>query len=180
MDQNEKDYLEFLNAHEEVSSDQKAKLKNEVKNFIHADLFIFYTKLALIFSLSGFLTFSFCPQFGLNPFGANPHITHMFMQYGMWVCGLFCGSFFMGAGALLKFLLLSKQDLSYLPRFGLFPSLVLSSTIYGLYMIIGLQKTGDLLAGSLIFSIFWLLGGVLLEKISQIGYRQFKAKRGSY
>lgn len=172
MDQNEKEFLEFLNSDQKVPERINQSLKEEIQLLSLSDSIIFYFKIILIFSLSGFLTFTFCPQFGLNPFGANPHVAHKLMSIGMWACGLFCGSVFIGAGALLKFLLLSKEDLSYLPRFGVFPSLIVSAGIYGLFMIIGYQKTGDLLAGSLVFSAFWLLGGVFLEKISQISYRK--------
>ena len=165
---NEKDYLEFLNSKETVSEELSQKVLSQTRTDSLTDSLFFYTKLFFIFSLSGFLTFSFFPQFGLNPFNANPHLTHMLMGYGMWACGLFCGSLFMGAGVVLKFLLLSKRDLSLLPQYGVGSSLVLSSIIYAMFMIIGAQGTQDFLSGSLVFALFWILAGVILEKLSQL------------
>ena len=71
----------------------------------------------------------------------------------------------------MKFLLLSKRDLSILPQYGLGSSLILSSAIYGLYMAIGSQMTEEILLSSVTFTIFWLIGGVVFEKLSQVAVK---------
>lgn len=175
-EQRENEYLEFLNSSAFVSEELGTELKAEIKRLGFIDKTFLYGKIFSIFSLSGFLTFSFCPQFGLNPFGANPHIAHFLMKYGMWACGLFCGSIFLGSGSILKYLILSKKDISELPQIGFSSSLVISSLIYAMYMFVGLKEAQDILHSSLVFFIFWLIGGLVWEKLSRLSFQAFFAK----
>lgn len=182
-----KDYLDFLNSEEEVPLKVNLKVIKENKNLNNTDFLIFYGKLFLIFSCAGFVTFTFCPQFGLNPFSVSTHITHQFMNYGTWACGLFCGLTFMGTGSLIKYLFLGKRELLLIPSFKTKQILTLSSLIYGLYMTLGSQvssessipfslfETNELFGQFLIFGVFWLMAAVFSEKLTQSFLRLLNA-----
>lgn len=43
----------------------------------------FWPKLVSIHFLSGIVTLSFCPQFGIDPFQTQSSLPHLFMSYGM-------------------------------------------------------------------------------------------------
>ena len=115
-DKNKNEFESFMNA----SANAPKGISEQLTFNIHTDLkrlpLRTFVKTLSAHWLAGILTLVVCPQFGWNPFSSSPHLPHIFMEYGMWVCGLFCGIIFMALGALISLLFLNGNECVYLSR----------------------------------------------------------------
>jgi len=162
----EKEFLEFMKANQSPSQKLDELVIAHQGNLIAQDRILVFGKVVGIHALAGAATLAVCPQFGWNPFGANPHTVHIFMVYGMWACGLFCGSLFMVLGAFLKLALLPKSSLSLYYRHGIRNSFMLSSLFLFMMMTAGAMTSSDNIFLGFIFALFWWFGALLMESLS--------------
>ncbi len=163
----EKDYLNFLNSYSDSpSKDLDLSILNMTKRNLKKDFYLMIFQVMIIHSLAGLITLSFCPQFGWNPFGASPHLTHIFMNYGVWACGLFCGMIFMSVGSILKIIILNRSfALTYKNKL-IRNSIALSSIFVSLLMIMGSVNTQEGVYISFTFVLFWLMGSVISDFVT--------------
>lgn len=153
-----KDYFNFQNSSANVPAHLDQIIINKVQAQSRIDWLMVLTKVSLIYLMGGLVTLSFCPQFGLNPFKASIHATHLFLSYGQWACGLYCGAIFMSAGSLLSLILLNKKDACLINAQLLWKSLAFCSFFVLLLMILGPLKNDLSILSFSIFSLFWFLG----------------------
>lgn len=158
-----KDFKSFLNS-EKIPSNTIDKLIREQNKKLHREDQVHTILLSLgTHTLAGIITLLFCPQFGLNPFGASIHVPHYFMQFGAWACGLFCGGIFIGTGSVLKLIFLPKRYLSIYQNSIVKNSILLCAIFYGLFMLQTFRSNEEAYFLTLNFSLFWVFGGVLLD-----------------
>lgn len=83
-------------------------------------------KLVFVQAFAGALTLTFCPQFGVGPWGGGDGLMGILMRYGHAVCALGCGAAFFGLTAWLAVLILRPVEVLALRRLKLwyFPALV--------------------------------------------------------
>lgn len=123
----------------------------------------FWPKLASIHFLSAIVTLSFCPQFGIDPFQTQSSLPHLFMSYGMWACGLFCGVLFFSIGSALSTLLLSQDEFLMMRKRRFSVVLGFSSVALASLMLIGAAQNSLKGFTSLSFIGFWFLGAILIH-----------------
>lgn len=162
-DQETKDFSSFI--HAEVRPE--ARLDQTLQSVILSDL-RWLPRLTFIKALTahwaaGLITLAICPQFGWNPFNSSTHLPHIFMKYGMWACGLFCGSLFMALGALFTWGFLGRNQRVYLAAKAWKFALLLSSLSMGVLMILGKNSSSPDVFFTESFIIFWVLGAFLFD-----------------
>lgn len=163
-----KEYLTFLRSNKETDSPLDLKIQNSISSLQKRDIFFLHLKIIILYIITGFISLSLCPQFGLNPFNRSPELIHMFMSYGTWTCGLFCGSVFMGVGAVLKFILLGRKDILLLRNIKLINMILMTAFIYGLFMFMGNKNSTSFINFSIVFFSSWLIGGIILDRIGSL------------
>ncbi|MEI6093667.1 MAG: hypothetical protein WCQ47_08350, partial [bacterium] len=161
-----KEFLNFINTQENTPP---SGLDNKVKMQIIGDLKdtprAMLKRLSIIHVISALFTLSICPQFGIGPIGGGDGITSFVMPYGNFVCGLFCGAFFLGTTSLISIFALKTSELFALSRnsFWIFPVLSTASLI--LLMTLGSVLNGRGPDYSINFVLSWLVSGILLSII---------------
>ena len=153
-----------LGLQEKILKAEKSRLSKEYRNVL--------AKVLGIHALAGGLTLAACPQFGWSPFEAPEHLPHLFMSYGIWACGMFCGSVFMGAGTLLKMLLLKNLDQKVYQR-----KLWIHSSAISFFFMVALMLAGKGEAAqsaylTLTFTAFWFIGALLFESLPNLLIRR--------
>lgn len=174
-----KDYLKFIKSDKKTSSDLDLRIRENISDLQRKDLISLHLKIIFLYTITGFISLAICPQFGLNPFNRSPELIHMFMQYGTWACGLFCGSLFMGIGALIKFMVLGRKDILLLSRVSTLNITIVSALIYGLFMMIGNRNASSFINFSIVFFSFWLLGSIIWDRISWLILSQYTLRSNS-
>jgi len=169
----EKEFIKFMKANQSPSQNLDELVIAHQGNLFAQDRIIVFSKVVAIHALAGTATLAVCPQFGWNPFGANPQTMHIFMGYGMWACGLFCGSLFMVLGAFLKLVLLQKSSVSLYYRNGIKNSFMLSSLFLFMMMTAGAMTSSYNIFLGFVFALFWWLGALIAETLSFGAQRLF-------
>lgn len=145
----------------------KPELDQSLKSVIASDLSwlpkLTFTKALAAHWAAGLVTLAICPQFGWNPFNSSLHLPHIFMKYGMWACGLFCGSLFMALGAFFTWVILGRNQRVYLAVRSWKFALMLSSLSMGALMILGKASNGSDVFFTESFIIFWILGAFVFD-----------------
>lgn len=172
---NKKDFLNFMKQESPPPSFLSEKIFAAEIAIIKRERINSFLSVLTVHVLAGLATLSVCPQFGWNPFGANPHTMHIFMKYGMWACGLFCGVLFMLSGSILSALLLPRVSNALFYRNLIKNSLILSSIFFFMLMTAGLYTSSDNIFLGLSFSAFWYLGAVFSEFLGKIFFQIKKA-----
>ena len=108
----EKDFFQFLQSDKRTAKGLDQMILAKAKAGLIRDQFFAILNVVGIHAVAGDATLAICPQFGWDPFQTSSHLPHLFMNYGMWACGLLCGVIFMGLGAFLKIFVLKKRTLA--------------------------------------------------------------------
>lgn len=168
---------EFLNF---MSFDKDKSSHNPLSHLIQRDLERqsknVLLKSLLTYLVTGGFTLLFCPQFGFNPFGASVHTAHIFMGYGVWACGLFCGTLFMMFGSFFLPLILNHNEMAFLYRRPLKTILPVSSIIFALLMLGGINSSAFDMFFSFSFIIFWIVGAFSIILLELSGIRLLREK----
>lgn len=153
------DFKQWLNDfHEMIEADSinpPVSVSEQIRKTIHSELnpsaFNVFMKLALTTALAGYLSTSFCPQFGIGTKsgGIMPYI----MSISPLLCNFACGLIFVGTGALTATLILNKSELRVLRRTKFLQVSALSALSLGLFVCLGAAQ---------LFALEWLwfLGGI--------------------
>jgi hypothetical protein len=101
-------------------------------------------KLVFIQTIAGAITLTFCPQFGVGPWGGGEGVMGVLMQYGHAVCALGCGAAFFALTAWVAVLVLRSVEILALRtrKLWYFPALVAFYIFVG--MLVGGVDTFDL------------------------------------
>ena len=164
----DKDFSSFLTSGKKTPSHLDNLVLSQVKSNLLKDQIYALINVVSIHAIAGTATLAICPQFGWNPLGGNPHITHLFMAYGTWACGMFCGALFMGLGSFLKLFLLQKRTLIIYERKEVFNSLIVSGFFLVILMSAGKIMSSENIFFTAIFLVFWLIGSALTELLSYL------------
>jgi len=164
---NNNEFLKFINSKEVIpSSELDNKVKSQISSSLSITLSKVVRKLSIVHFVSAILTLSFCPQFGIGPVGGGEGITSLVLQYGQLVCGLFCGTIFMGTTAFISLFVFNKAEITVLYKnsFWLFPFIAVLSVI--VLMLLG-RTLGDysMHSSSINFIIPWILSGAFISII---------------
>ncbi len=164
---NNNEFLKFINSKETLpSSELDNKIRSQISSSLAITLSKVVRKLSLVHFASAILTLSFCPQFGIGPIGGGEGITSLVLQYGQLVCGLFCGTIFMGTTAFISLFVFNKAEITLLYKnsFWLFPLIAVLSVI--VLMLFG-HTLGEhsMHSSSVNFIIPWILSGAFVSTI---------------
>lgn len=162
---NDKEFLDFMQFDQNPSPAIDQKIIQIIEEKLKRFKRLILIKAWAIHWISGAITLSFCPQFGWNPFGASPHLPHIFMDYGMWACGLFCGALFVGVGGLMTLLVLQKSEKFYYQKKGFSIATVISAISLGLLMLLGATTNSLDIYFSFVFITFWVIGALAIEAL---------------
>ena len=106
------DFKDFFNSTSETPPELDKKTLGTIKSNHNSDSFEVSIKIFFVHLFAGFSTLIFCPQFGWNPLGVSDRLAHIFMDYGLWACGAFCGFLFIGFGSIITRAIIPKHQLS--------------------------------------------------------------------
>lgn len=171
MDKNE--FLEFMNSDKQTRIIADDQVLTTIKDDLYPGNFYVLTKFILIQFVAALMTLSICPQFGIGLFGGHHGVLHYVMSYGEIVCGLFCGSLFVGVSCVVSLLFLNREQLRgiYRKKMWLIPSI--SFFYLSSLMITGTSLETNMMSSSVSFMLLWVIGGVLTSFAgTQILFRQ--------
>lgn len=162
MSQN--DFKEFIHSHKSPSLQLDQQILASQKRLGRRNKLTLFFKVTLLHLIAGIITLSICPQFGWNPFNIGHDLSQFFMQYGMWACGLFCGSIFIGTGSILKYAFLDLKKLAPHQHQLLRNTSIISFIYLCLLMVIG--KDAHFI--SIEFALSWFIGALFIEYLSKV------------
>lgn len=165
----EREFKKFLKSYEAPPAALNEKILGQARKTLFWENLLVLLKVFATHLLAGVATLAVCPQFGWSPFNTPDSLPHIFMSYGVWACGLFCGSFFMGAGALLSPILLGRRELLAYNRKLWTYSTVSSAVFMAALMLLGKEQASE--RGtylSAMFIGFWFLGALSLEVLPNL------------
>lgn len=160
---NEREFQKFLKSYEAPRQDLDLRVLAEAHKQSAKERAAVVTKALLIHAGAGLATLAVCPQFGWSPFDAPERLPHLFMSYGVWACGLFCGAVFMGAGTFIKMLFMRPNELKTYQRKAWAYSSWFSALFLGTLMLLGLDNAQESAYLSALFIAFWYAGAWLFE-----------------
>ena len=171
-----KEFQTFMKSSQAPGGEIDSRLESLVaRDLKHFPLRVFAKALGLHW-FAGALTLLICPQFGWNPFQVSPHLPHIFMEYGMWACGLFCGSLFMLFGGLGTRLFASGNEAVLLKQRGHRFAFALSGLTLGLLMLFGGLHGGAEVYFSFQFITFWIVGALAFDLLCfKLGRTRFQS-----
>lgn len=158
----EKEFKSFMKEEKVVPFELEARLLTNIQGQQKRTKAFFWPKLLSLHFLSGAVTLTFCPQFGFDPFQTQSGLPHLFMNYGMWACGLFCGALFFSIGSFLTSLFLTRDEFALLKKRRVPFALGFSSVALASLMLIGASQNTLVGFTSLSFLSFWLIGALLI------------------
>lgn len=160
-----KDFQDFLQGRQSTPK----KLDQAVLEIVHKDLNpehkIVFFKLTLIQGFIGLITMLFCPQFNFS-LTNNYDLFHYFhTTFGHAVCMVFCGSIFLGSGAIFASYILSQGEVNKIKESRFLYYLGLSIMAVSSFMLFGADIYLNLLS-------YWLIGaiggGVLFFELNRL------------
>ena len=176
----EREFKKFLKSYEAPPAALDERILGQARKSLYWENLLVLLKVFATHLLAGVATLAVCPQFGWSPFKAPDSLPHIFMSYGVWACGLFCGSFFMGAGALLSSILLGRREfLAYNRKLWTYSG-VSSAVFMTALMFLGKEQAsahGTYL--SVMFIGFWFIGAVALETLPNLVLARIYRSKGS-
>lgn len=156
------DFRDFSRAGvEEVPAHLNAQVIGAVKADLCPSQPLVFLKLMLVHLLSGGLTLTVCPQFGIGPLGGGAGLMGIFMQWGHGFCAIACGTFFFGTTALVSQLVLRRPELTVVYQHRLSQFSLLGAFSVALLMLSSRLAYGEWMMESFQYTALWLSGGVL-------------------
>ena len=156
------DFLKFISGNKAPPQDISKNILNRVRKDLSVTSFGVFKKISLLHLIAGGVTLIFCPQFGIGPIGGGGGATSFVMTYGHLVCGLFCGSVFLGSGSLVTFFVLSCEELWVLDRNKMWQFPILVGSLLAVLMLVGkiLQTSPPMYSFG--FITFWIIAALLI------------------
>ncbi|OVE82102.1 hypothetical protein BVY03_02305 [bacterium K02(2017)] len=173
------EYNEFLNHHDQSNTNRLDKtLQLNISNDLKLYPLFLFSKVIFIHLIVALATLTFCPQFGIGPFGGEFGITQSLMNYGHLFCATICAGIFFGFSTLSLFATLKPGELIFLNyhKFSFFSGLAILSLL--IFYFIG--QSSDLNSGmnmlTLDYSLMWLVTGIIFS-IFMVKVRQRLLKK---
>lgn len=150
------DYEEFINRDDaKVPAEIKDRLFSKMQTLINPKPLSVFLKILGIHIGIGFLSLSFCHQFGINPFNTEKSLADWMAHVGGYqFCMIGCGVLFVSLSLLTAGYFLTIEEVNALKRTEFLQTLVLGLISLGLFAAFGAQLAISL-AG------LWLLGGLI-------------------
>ena len=162
-----KEFTEFSTAPSDAEAVPETSFP-KLKARLFPSPWLAFGKILALHSLVGFLSLSFCNQFGLNPFSTDQSLTHFFMKAGgHHICMLLCGTFFMTTTYLLANAFLSLEELEAIKRNELTQIAFISLVSLVAFHFFGAELVG-------VFVVLWLTGALIGGLISIEGSYRFR------
>lgn len=162
------EFSSFMKGYEAPPTELSQRTLQKATALLKTQKRVIWAKIFLIRALSGAVTLFFCPQFGWNPFSASTQVPHAFMSYGAWACGLFCGAVFMGSGALVEPLILSRPEQQVARGSLLARSALMCAFFIALLMALGTGQAANSIFISAGFALSWFIGAMALDALSHL------------
>jgi hypothetical protein len=163
------DFKDFLNSQtKQIPEKIKNSLHNRILNEIRIDntpLLNIFLKYFIINLAAGSLTLLICPQFGIGPLNGSHGVSHYFMQFGGWACGLFCASVFFVSSHLFSLAILHRRELRRLYRNPSSIPLTIALTLF-IFMSTGFTINFDPMFFRFDFIATWIFAGLALTYLS--------------
>lgn len=155
------DFYEFLTEGSKAPAElQNSTQKEIILSFQSASII----KRFLAFQLLGALiSLSFCPQFGLSFFLEGHGFTHHLRMIGDWACAFFCGTLFLGSGALLALFFMKAEELWWLWKRRQLALITLPALSWGVLMLFNVSL--KLPQESVSYHFSWLAAGIVVQLI---------------
>ena len=119
-------------------------LFSQVRNDLNPSFWRVFRKLALVQTIAGAVTLSFCPQLGVGPLIGGHGLMVLFMPLGRTACAAFCGSFLLGVSLLVAAWVLKPEEIRQARKWQLGHVLLLVSLSFSALMLLG--GSGDALS----------------------------------
>ncbi len=150
------EYEEFLQADLHLVPEKaESEVLSAVLKLINPHPGFVFLKILAIHLVFGFLSLSFCHQFGINPFNTERSLSEWFMHVGgHQICMLACGIIFVGLSLLAAGFFLTIEEINSLKRTEIFQTLSIGAISLGLFAAFGAQLI-------LSIAVLWLVGGLL-------------------
>lgn len=159
----EKEFKEFLDtAPTCLPKDTGNFILKRISKDLNPAVWKVFMKILIASTISGAVSLTLCPQFGL---GQGVKLMHFFMQFGHAACSVACGVIFLGLGTLLSVLLLRPEELRVLQRTALLQFSSLAMIALGAFICVGAKVI-------LTLAVFWFMGAIIgALLIFKIAYR---------
>jgi len=160
MENDKKDFLEFMTSHELPPSILNSVIKKDI--FFTLNKGIILTKFMMLETLGALFSLSFCPQFGIG-FNKGHGITHVLKMYGDVACAAFCGSLFLVTGTVLASMVMKEDELFWVWRRFRIPLIVLPASLWTLLMAFNIHLELD--SETLSYHFIWISSAILSEEM---------------
>ncbi len=150
-----KDYQEFITDETSVPQEVTNGVFLKIRNLLSPSAWTVFFKLLGLHLVIGFLSLSFCHQFGLNPFNTERSLADWFMKVGgHHFCMFGCGTLFVSLSILAAGYFLTVEEVKALKRTEFLQNLSIGLISLGLFTAFGVEFVLSI-AG------LWLLGGLI-------------------
>lgn len=147
------DYQEFIESEQIVPNELNDKVLFKVSQLISPNAWMVFLKLLGVHFVMGFLSLSFCHQFGLNPFRTQRSLADWFMEVGgHHICMLLCGLLFLSLSIFAAGYLFTTEEVRSLKQHELLQNFSLGVISLGLFAAFGAEIALGL-------AVLWLIGG---------------------
>jgi hypothetical protein len=152
-----------------VPQEISSKVYSRIEKLINPNAFSVFLKILGLHLTVGFLSLSFCHQFGMNPFNTEYSLADWFMNVGGYYgCMIGCGVSFVSLSLLAAGLFLTPEEIKSLKRTEYLQNISLGLVSLGLFAAFGVELALGM-AG------LWLLGSLVGGFISTRVIIQLKA-----
>jgi hypothetical protein len=159
------DFTDFIKSSTNTAPELDDKVLNTVKSGHNSDSIEVSIKIFFVHLFAGISTLIFCPQFGWNPLGVSDKLAHIFMEYGLWACGAFCGFLFIGFGSIITRAIIPKHQLSLFRKRFIANSILINGFFISSLMLLGNVATTHSYYTSFSFILGWIVSAVICEYI---------------
>ena len=150
------DYEVFLSVEQvDVPVEVSDVVFSSIQKLLHPRAVTVFFKILGVHLVTGFLSLSFCHQFGFNPFNTEYSLAEWFMSTGgYYACMIGCGVTFVSLSVLMAGYFLSVEEVKALKRTDLIQNFALGVISLGLFTTFGVE---------FILSVagLWMLGSLV-------------------
>lgn len=165
------------------SIEPSSALSNEILDSIRKKLsptpWTIFVHLVSIQIIAGSLTLTVCPQFGIGPVGGGQGLVGFIEHYGPWVCGAFCGSFFLFFTAVIAGFWLSPAERKKITRHPVLTFSTLSLVSMSALLVASLMFQPHHHSYDLSFISMWLIAGPVAAAIAFLLASRFRNQLSS-
>jgi hypothetical protein len=158
MNDNKKDFLEFITQNERPPVDLNISTKKDIQLSFHKKNIL--TKFLIFQIIGACFTLSICPQFGIG-FVEGHGIAHHFRMIGDWACAAFCGSLFLSAGMIVCYLGMKGEELWWVWRRYKYSMVFLPSMMWSSLMIINVSFKNE--SETIAYHLTWILSAFIAQ-----------------